>query len=245
MSELTHIGAQANTMAARPQNPTILVVDDEATIREVIRRYLEKEGFNVREAGDGYAALDALEIDPPDLMVLDLMLPGLDGMTVARRAREHSSVPIIMLTAKGEQHDRIHGFEQGADDYVVKPFSPRELILRIKAVLRRTEESTLDEGETLRFDDLELSPVTRTLNVRGEDVNLTAKEFDLLAFMMRHPKRVFSRDQLMDNVWGYEYYGDASTVTVHIRRLREKIELDPSSPQHLLTVWGVGYKFEG
>jgi DNA-binding response OmpR family regulator len=232
-------------MAARAQKPTVLIVDDEATIREVIRRYLEREGFDVREAGDGYAALDALDADSPDLMVLDLMLPGLDGMAVARRVREHSRIPIIMLTAKGEQPDRIYGFEQGADDYVVKPFSPRELILRIKAVLRRTEEAAPDEGEILEFQDLVLNPVTRTVSVRGEEISLTTKEFDLLAFMMRHPKRVFNRDQLMDNVWGYEYYGDASTVTVHIRRLREKIERDPSNPQHLLTVWGVGYKFEG
>jgi DNA-binding response OmpR family regulator len=231
-------------MASKTQKQNILVIDDEATIREVIRRYLEREGFNVREAGDGYAALETLDADPPDLLVLDLMLPGLDGMTVARRVRERSQIPIIMLTAKGEPHDRIHGLEQGADDYVVKPFSPRELVLRVKAVLRRTEETSPGSEEVLSLDPFELNPATRTLHVRGQEVNLTAKEFDLLAFMMRRPKRVFSRDQLMGNVWGYEYYGDASTVTVHIRRLREKIERDPSNPEHLLTVWGVGYKFE-
>jgi len=232
---------------------TVLVVDDEATIRDVIRRYLERDGFAVREAGDGFAALDALSESLPDLIVLDLMLPGIDGLALTRQLRtpkpggEHEAwqrIPIVMLTARGETSDRIRGLDLGADDYLAKPFSPQELVSRIRAVLRRAGEPALSEGQELIFDGLRLDPSARTAVVNGHSVALTAKEFDLLWFFARHPRQVFTRSQLLDSVWGQEFYGDPSTVTVHIRRLREKIEADASQPQFLLTVWGVGYKFE-
>lgn len=224
---------------------TILVVDDEATIREVLRRYLEREGYRVVEAADGESALAAIDEAEPALIVLDLMLPGVDGLEIARSLREVHSIPIVMLTARGELSDRIEGLELGADDYIVKPFSPREVTLRVQAVLRRQEEGTIEAGDPLELDGLALDPKTREVTIEGAPADLTAKEFDLLHFLMRHPRQVFSRDQLLDNVWGYEFYGDPSTVTVHIRRLREKIEADPSNPKRLLTVWGVGYKYEG
>lgn len=224
---------------------TILVVDDEETIREVLRRYLEREGYRVVEAANGESALEAIDREEPALVVLDLMLPGVDGLEIARSLRRVHSIPIVMLTARGELSDRIEGLELGADDYIVKPFSPREVTLRVQAVLRRQEEGTIDAGDPLELDGLALDPKTREVAIEGEAADLTAKEFDLLHFLMRHPRQVFSRDQLLDNVWGYEFYGDASTVTVHIRRLREKIEVDPSNPKRLLTVWGVGYKYEG
>ena len=223
---------------------SILVVEDEQTIREVVRRYLERDGFDVREAADGRAALDAVEDEPPDLIVLDLMLPGVDGLTLTRQLRQWSNIPIVVLTAKGETSDRIHGLELGADDYVTKPFSPQELVARIRAVLRRAGDAPPPPAQALEFDDLRIDPVTRAVAANGAEVTLTAKEFDLLWFFACHPKQVFTRAQLLDNVWGYEFYGDASTVTVNIRRLREKIERDPSQPHCLLTVWGVGYKFE-
>jgi len=223
----------------------ILIVDDESTIRDVLRRYLEREGFEVVDAADGQAALAAVESGLPDLAVLDLMLPGMDGMTLAERLRDLGPVPIVMLTAKGETADRIQGLELGADDYIVKPFSPRELVLRVKAVLRRLEPNLGETDEEIEIHGLTLDPASRTVDVEGEPVTLTAKEFDLLHFLMRHPRQVFSRDQLLDQVWGYDFFGDASTVTVHVRRLREKIEADPSSPRRLVTVWGVGYKFDG
>jgi DNA-binding response OmpR family regulator len=224
---------------------TILVVDDEQTIREVLRRYLEREGFRVIEAADGELALQVLDEETPSLIVLDLMLPGVDGLEIARTLRGGRSIPIVMLTARGELSDRIEGLELGADDYIVKPFSPREVTLRVQAVLRRREEGTIHAGDPLEDGGMTLNPRTRLVEIDGEPADLTAKEFDLLHFLMRHPKQVFGRDQLLDNVWGYEFYGDPSTVTVHIRRLREKIEVDPSNPKRLLTVWGVGYKYEG
>jgi DNA-binding response OmpR family regulator len=230
---------------------SILVVDDETTIREVIRRYLERDGFAVREAADGYAALDAIGEALPDLIVLDLMLPGVDGLTLTRQLRGQTSpderrrIPIIMLTAKGETSDRIRGLDLGADDYLAKPFSPQELVSRVKAVLRRASDQGPAPGQALEFDGLRLDPTSRTVTVRDQDVPLTAKEFDMLWFFARHPRQVFTRSQLLDHVWGYEFYGDPSTVTVHIRRLREKIERDPSQPRYILTIWGVGYKFEG
>jgi len=222
----------------------ILVVDDEVTIREVIRRYLERDGFEVMEAADGDAALDVVEEMEPDLVVLDLMLPGLDGLSLTRRLREYSAVPVIMLTAKGAVEDRIQGLELGADDYVVKPFDPKELASRVRAVLRRSKDDAPLPGQLLELGGINLDPNARTVTVRHEPVSLTAKEFDLLWFFMRHPRQVFSRAQVLDHVWGYDFYGDPSTVTVHIRRLREKIERDPSRPELLQTVWGVGYKFE-
>ncbi len=225
---------------------SILVVDDEPSVVEVVSLYLRREGYAVRAAGDGRLALEAIAEETPSLIVLDLMLPKVDGMEILRRVREHSAeVPVIMLTARGQETDRIYGLERGADDYVVKPFSPAELVARVKAVLRRTQAGASGAGGSLiTFDDLEIDPPTRQVKVRGENVELTATEFNLLEFMAQHPRQVFSRDKLLDNVWGYTEYVDPSTVTVHIRRLREKIEVDPGKPKCLLTVWGVGYKFD-
>lgn len=225
---------------------SILVVDDEDTIREVVRRYLEREGFSVREAADGYEALDAIQEAQPDLIVLDLMLPGIDGLTITQHIRQDRQIPIIMLTAKGEANDRIRGLDLGADDYVTKPFSPQEVVSRVRAVLRRVEGvSAQQQKESLEFDRLCIDPSGRVVIVDGQSITLTAKEFDLLWFFALHPGQVFSRTQLLSKVWGDELYTDPSTVTVHIRRLREKIEADPGQPAHLLTVWGVGYKFVG
>lgn len=222
---------------------SILVVDDEATIREVVRRYLEREGFSVREAEDGYEALDAIEAQSPDLIVLDLMLPGVDGLTITRHLQDRHRIPIVMLTAKGEVGDRIRGLDLGADDYVSKPFSPQELVSRVRAVLRRADPEP-DSGQMLQFSGLRLDPVSRSVSRDERDIPLTSTEFDLLWFLASHPRQVFNRTQLLDHVWGYDYFGDPSTVTVHISRLREKIEPDESQPRHILTVWGVGYKFE-
>ncbi len=225
----------------------ILVVDDEPSVAEVVSLYLQKEGFRVRIALDGYKALDAIQQQKPALLVLDVMLPEVDGLTIMRRLRDDptSNVPIILLTARSQETDRIYGLELGADDYVTKPFSPAELVSRVKAVLRRTHNTTSDGGERpLNYDELEINPVTRQVTVRGKVVELTATEFNLLWFMGKHPRQVFKRDQLLENVWGFSEYVDPSTVTVHIRRLREKIEKDASKPCWLLTVWGVGYKFD-
>jgi DNA-binding response OmpR family regulator len=223
---------------------TILVVDDEGTIREVVRRYLEREGFRVIEAADGFEALDAIQGDPPELIVLDLMLPGIDGLTLTQHLRQDRDIPIIMLTAKGEPTDRIRGLDIGADDYITKPFSPQEVVSRVRAVLRRTADTGLGAAQKpLHFDRLEIDPVSREVRVEGKPVSLTAKEFDLLLHFAQHPQQVFKRNQLLRSVWDDELYTDPSTVTVHIRRLREKVEVDPSNPKHILTVWGVGYKF--
>jgi len=224
----------------------ILVVDDEHMVTEVLERYLRREGFDVATAGDGEAALRLAREWAPDLVVLDLMLPQRDGLDVCRTLRGESRLPIIILTAKGEETDRIVGLELGADDYVVKPFSPRELVARIKAVLRRAAEqaSVPQAGEALRMPGFYLNPKTRAVESLGKKVDLTAKEFDLLYFLASHPGQVFTREQLMNDVWDYTYAGDASTVTVHIRRLREKLEPEPARPRFLKTVWGVGYKFE-
>ena len=225
----------------------ILVVDDEPSVVEVVGLYLEREGYRVTVARDGQAALDAVSRDQPDLIVLDLMLPKMDGLEVTRRLRGpgETSIPIIMLTAKREEMDRILGLELGADDYVVKPFSPQELVSRVKAVLRRvTTSSTVGDLRTLSYGSLSIDPRNRSVVVNGRERSLTALEFDLLHFLVRHPRQVFTRAQLLDQVWGYEYFGDASTVTVHVRRLREKIEDDPSQPRWVQTVWGVGYRFE-
>jgi len=230
------------------QNQTVLVVDDEATIREVVRRYLEREGYQVVEAEDGHAALDALLIHTPDLVVLDLMLPGVDGLTITRHLRttaRNKSLPIIMLTAKGEASDRIRGLDLGADDYIAKPFSPREVVSRVNAVLRRANPMQSAAGGRLEWPELVIDVAARSVQVRGRETLLSAKEFELLHHFARHPRQVFSREDLLDKVWGAEYFGDPSTVTVHIRRLREKIERDPSNPAHIVTVWGVGYRFHG
>ncbi|HXG76629.1 MAG TPA: response regulator transcription factor [Gaiellaceae bacterium] len=220
---------------------TVLVVDDEPIVREVVVRYLAREGHHTLEAADGGAARAAIERSAPDLVVLDVMLPGVDGLELCRWIRSTSELPVIMLTARGEEADRIVGLELGADDYVTKPFSPRELAARVRSVLRRSAPGASAE-ERLAFGDVELEQSTRDVRKAGRIVRLTAKEFDLLWFLARHPRRVFSRDQLMASVWGYTAALDTGTVTVHVRRLREKIEDDPSQPRHLETVWGVGYR---
>ena len=220
---------------------TVLVVDDEPTIREVVVRYLQREGYRTLEAGDGNRARELVEQHAPSLVVLDLMLPGTDGLALCRWIRARSSLPVIMLTARGEEADRIVGLELGADDYVTKPFSPRELVARVRTVLRRSGPEAPRHAR-LAVGDLEIDATTREVRKRGEPLSLTAKEFDLLFFLASHPRRVFSRDQLMSRVWGYEAAFDTGTVTVHIRRLREKIEDEPSRPRYLETVWGVGYR---
>ena len=225
----------------------ILVVDDEGIVREIVERYLIRDGYTVRVAADGDTALRMAREELPDLVILDLMLPIVDGIEVCRRLRAEGNVPIIMLTAKGEETDRIVGLSVGADDYMVKPFSPRELVARVKAVLRRTQSSAsgVQGGQDgIRFPGLMINLRTRTVEVQDKAVSLTRTEFDLLAFLAGKPGQVFTRDQLLDQVWDYEYPGDPSTVTVHMRRLREKVEEDPVRPRHLKTVWGVGYKFE-
>lgn len=226
----------------------ILVVDDEASVVEVVSLYLKREGFSVRTARDGREALDAIQENPPALVVLDLMLPKVAGMEIMRRLRDDptNNTPVIMLTARSQETDRIYGLEMGADDYMVKPFSPAELVARVKAVLRRSKggSASQQEGRPLHYEGLMIDPLSRSVRVSGEEVELTATEFNLLWFMANHPRQVFSRDRLLENVWGFSEYVDPSTVTVHIRRLREKIEDDPGAPQRLLTVWGVGYKFE-
>lgn len=225
----------------------ILVVDDESSIREVLTHYLEAAGFAVIEADDGATALRLASASPPDLVVLDLMLPGIDGMEVCRRLRAGNTIPILMLTAKTEEEDKLAGFGIGADDYVTKPFSPREVVVRVQALLRRVEALFVPAmvlDDTLRIGDVVIRPQLRQVERDGMPLDLTAKEFDLLRFLAEHPRQVFSRQQLLDQVWDIGYYGDASTVTVHICRLREKLEVDASRPRHLRTVWGVGYKFE-
>jgi DNA-binding response OmpR family regulator len=225
---------------------TILVVDDEPNIREVVGLYLRRDGHAVVAAADGEEALDLYRRTRPDLVVLDLMLPKVSGLEVCRRIQAARRVPLIMLTARGEEEDRIVGLGLGADDYVVKPFSPRELAARVAAVLRRTGEAAqAADGNALDFGYLRIDPATREVSVRGEPVTLTAREFDLLHYMASHPRRVFSRDQLMEAVWGYTFSTDTSTVTVHVRRLREKLEPDPTRPRYLQTVWGIGYRFGG
>ena len=222
----------------------ILVIEDEPMVSEVVERYLRRDGHDVRAEFDGSAGLDAFEAFQPDLVVLDLMLPRVDGMEVCRRIRANSDTPIIMLTAKGEEVDRLVGLEVGADDYVTKPFSPRELAARVKAVLRRTDRQSSVDGDSLRFNGLRINGRTRTVENGDAAVQLTAREFDLLFFLASHPSQVFTRDQLLDSVWDFQFASDGNTVTVHIRRVRAKIESDPSRPRHLKTVWGVGYKFE-
>jgi DNA-binding response OmpR family regulator len=223
----------------------ILVVEDDRTVAEVVTRYLEREGFVVESVGDGNEALARADAQLPDLVVLDIMLPGLDGLEVCRRLRSRAPIPVVMLTARGSEEDRVLGLELGADDYVSKPFSPRELTARVKAVLRRAGSplGEVDSAGTVEYDGLQIDFGAREARVRGELATLTAREFELLAFLVRRPRQVFRRDELLEHVWGYTY-GDTSTVTVHIRRLREKIEDDPSTPRRITTVWGVGYRFD-
>ncbi|MDA0160948.1 response regulator transcription factor [Solirubrobacter ginsenosidimutans] len=223
---------------------SVLVVDDEPTIREVVSAYLQRAGYETRAASDGFAAMDAVGEKSPDLIVLDLMLPGIDGLEVMRRVRDRPDrkSAIILLTAKGAEADRVIGLRLGADDYVVKPFSPAELVARVDAVLRRVDHVAVGEP-ALTFENLEIDPAGRAVRRDGEPVQLTAREFDLLLFLARHPQQAFTREQLMDHVWKYAFYSDTSTVTVHIRRLRAKLETDPEKPRWIETVWGVGYRF--
>jgi DNA-binding response OmpR family regulator len=224
---------------------SVLVVDDEPTIAEVVARYLERAGYRTSIAGDGLQAIEAAASHRPDLVVLDLMLPGLDGLEVMRRLRDQDRdrIAVILLTAKGEESDRVIGLRLGADDYVVKPFSPAELVARVDAVLRRVDTSPSQEAP-LELSDMTIDPGARRVFVRGEEVQLTQREFDVLMFLARHPGQAFSRNQLMDAIWQYSFYSDTSTVTVHIRRLRSKIEADPAQPLHIQTVWGLGYRFQ-
>jgi DNA-binding response OmpR family regulator len=222
---------------------TVLVVDDEPIVRDVVVRYLERDGFRTMTASDGDLARAMIEERELSLVVLDVMLPGTDGLSLCRWIRDRSSLPVILLTARGEEADRIVGLELGADDYVTKPFSPRELAARVRSVLRRTDGSSLPR-ETIQFGDIVLDGSSREARREGVSVQLTAKEFELLWFLASHPRHVFSRDQLMARVWGYESAVDTGTVTVHMRRVREKIEADPSHPRHLNTVWGVGYRLD-
>ncbi|MFF4416148.1 response regulator transcription factor [Streptosporangium sp. NPDC001559] len=222
----------------------ILVVEDDPAIAEVVARYLERDGHRVECVDDGAEALRLALADPPDLLVLDLTPSGTDGLQVCRRLRERRPVPVIMLTALGEEIDRVVGLEIGADDYVTKPFSPRELALRVRSVLSRARGATAPSGTGVLGDgDLTVDIGTREVRRGGREITLTAREFDLLTHLMRHPRQAFSRSALLDQVWGWSF-GDSSTVTVHVRRLREKVEEDPTAPRRIVTVWGVGYRYE-
>jgi DNA-binding response OmpR family regulator len=225
-----------------PAMTTVLVVDDEPLVRDVVVRYLKRDGFDTLEAADGDSARRLIEDGSPELVILDVMLPGVDGLELCRWIRSRGELPVIMLTARGEEADRIVGLELGADDYVTKPFSPRELAVRVRTVLRRSVQSP-PASERLVFDELVVDARTREVELHGRPLRLTAKEFDLLFFLASNPRQVFSRDQLMTSVWGYASALDTGTVTVHIQRLRSKIERDPKSPRLLETVWGVGYRF--
>jgi DNA-binding response OmpR family regulator len=229
--------------AAKPA--PVLVVDDEPTIVEIVGRYMERAGFETYTAPDGYQALDAATEHRPDLVVLDVMLPGIDGIEVMERLQERSGPPIavILLTARGEESDRLVGLRHGADDYVVKPFSPAELVARVEAVLRRTAPVAPEDQPPIVHGPLRVEPASRRVILDGEELMLTMREFDLLAYLAENPGRVFSRDQLMEAVWGEPFFDDTSTVTVHVRRLRAKLGDDPAEPRFIETVWGVGYRF--
>jgi DNA-binding response OmpR family regulator len=235
-----HLGAPARPGRSRG---TVLVVDDHEMVREVVTGYLEREGYRVEQAGDGESALRAIAAQRPDLLVLDTMLPGVDGFTVLREVRRTSDLPVVLLTARSEESDRVVGLDLGADDYVVKPFSPRELVARVGSVLRRAAPS--HPPDRLVFADLVIDCTSREVSVAGAVIPTTAREFDLLAFMASSPRQVFTRGQLLEHVWASSAdYQDPSTVTVHVRRLRLKVERDPEQPRHITTVWGVGYRFE-
>ena len=221
----------------------VLIVDDEKTLVKALKFSLEKEGFRVIEAYNGEEALQKVADEEPDLIILDLMLPGLDGFEVCRRIRKNNEVPIIMLTARGDDIDKVLGLELGADDYMTKPFNPRELVARIKAILRRS--SSREEGmrKHIQVGNLQIDLLQHRVRLDGKEIDLTTKEFALLSFLAANAGRVFSREQLLEQVWGYNYYGDARTVDVHIRHLREKLEEDPGNPELIITVWGTCYKF--
>jgi DNA-binding response OmpR family regulator len=223
----------------------VLVVDDEPTVREVVAGYLRRDGHEVSEAADGTTALELVDRDRPDLIVLDMMLPGVNGLDVLRRVRTTSDVPVIMLTARSEESDRVAGLELGADDYVVKPFSPRELAARVNGVLRRTNGRQSAALGPIVFGELTIEPLSRQVTLEGRNIELTPKEFDVLAFLASSPRQVFSRAQLLESVWqSSPEWQDPATVTVHVRRIRNKIEADPETPRWITTVWGVGYRFE-
>jgi DNA-binding response OmpR family regulator len=233
-------------MEAQMSEATVLIVDDEPLVREILSRYLTREGFAVAIASDGREALERWRAEHPDLVLLDLMLPEVNGLEVFRRARETNDTPVIMLTAKGEEADRLVGLEIGADDYIVKPFSPREVVARVRAVLRRTDRSGEDRTAqpVLRHGDLHVDARRREVRLADRPVSLTRREFELLLLLASNPGTAFTRAELLERVWDFAWAGDSSTVTVHVRRLREKLEADPSSPRHLVTVWGVGYRFD-
>jgi DNA-binding response OmpR family regulator len=220
----------------------ILVVDDEPNIRDVVVQYLRRDGFDTLTAGDGEEAVE--RSTDADLVILDLMLPRMDGIEACRRIRATRDVPIIMLTAKSEEVDKLVGLGIGADDYVTKPFSPRELVARVQAVLRRSHGASRQPGDIVQIDMLRINPRLRTVERNGQPIELTAREFDLLFFLASNAGQVFTREQLLDQVWDFTFAGDTSTVTVHIRRLREKVEPDPVRPRYIKTVWGVGYKVD-
>jgi DNA-binding response OmpR family regulator len=219
-----------------------MVVDDDFNINQLVKLYLEKEGFRVEPFQDGQQALEAFHQNPPDLVVLDLMLPGIDGWEICREIRKISDVPIIMLTAKGETFDKVLGLELGADDYIVKPFDPKELVARVKAVLRRNRPAR-DLGKEVSFPGLTVNLTNYTVTLRGKELEFPPKELELLYFLASHPNKVFTREQLLEHVWGFDFYGDSRTVDVHIKRIREKLDNENNNWQ-IKTVWGVGYKFE-
>ena len=221
----------------------ILIADDDKQIRQLLALYFEKEGFAVVEAADGTEALRFYEEQKPQLLLLDVMMPGQDGLEVCRRVRRVSEVPVILLTAKGEDEDRINGLDLGADDYITKPFNPREVVARVKAVLRRSQHNWREE-ESLQYDELDVNLAERSVRVAGVEVELTAKEMELLWYLAKHPGRVFSREQLLEAIWGYEYFGDTRTVDTHIKRIRQKLGVQDDTLWDVKTVWGVGYKFE-
>lgn len=244
-------GARAEEASATQQ--TILVIEDEASIARLVRLYLQEAGFRVLAAADGTTGLALHDRERPDLVVLDLMLPGLDGWEVCRRIRASARTPILMLTARRTEEDRIEGFDLGADDYVTKPFSPRELVSRVRAILRRVTPAAVasaDGGagdlppERLAFEGLLIVPAARHVEVDGKTVDLTAKEFDLLLTLARTPDYVFTRETLLSRVWGFDYLGDSRTVDVHVGTLRKKVERDPAHPRFIKTIWRVGYKFD-
>lgn len=227
------------------QQTSILMADDEPKMRELVRLYLEKEGFKVIEAGNGQETLDLLQKGSFDLVILDIMMPQLDGLTVCKEIRKNYDLPVIMLTAKGEEIDRVLGFELGADDYVVKPFSPRELVARVKALLRRAgTKQTASNHALMTFPGLVINYDAHEVEVEGNKIGLTPKEFELLTFLARNAGRVFTREQLLEHVWGYDFFGDLRTVDTHVKKLREKISRFGVAAAYIATVWGIGYKFE-
>lgn len=225
------------------ETPKILIVDDEEGIRDLVSMYLKKEGFSIDSASDGQDALDKSTINKYDLFIVDVLMPKLDGFGLVKEIRRTSDKPIIMLTAKGEEYERILGFEMGCDDYVLKPFSPRELVHRVKVILKRTFNLDIKNQETLEYPRITINQLARQVIVDNQEIILTPKEFDLLFYLAQNPKRVFSRENIMENVWGYDYFGDLRTVDTHVKKIREKFNRI-NGPDYIATVWGVGYKFE-